>query len=281
MACFEREVGVGIIIYMKDPAFLLYSSDFLTGTSDLTMEEKGQYITLLCLQHQKGRLSDKAIKLAVGNVEKDVMLKFVKDEEGLWYNKRLNQESTKRLTYKPKKIASATLAGLISSSTLNKKQRAKIKGLFDIEQFISESDTDLIKSNIKKWFTDLVNQMVNNIEDVNEDEINLEVKTEIRYPFESQEFQDIWGLWLGERKLRKTKSYTPTGEQAALHNLQKISSNNENTAIQIINQSIIQGWQGLFPLKSNNNGQQTSDQIKEELRQHYADRKEKSEQSTD
>lgn len=249
---------------MKDPAFLLYSSDFLTGTFDLTMEERGQYITLLCLQHQKGRLSDKAIKLSVGNVEKDVLSKFVKDEEGFWYNKRLKQESTKRLTYKPKKIASATLAGLISSSSLNKKQREKIKGLFDIEQFISESDTDLIKSNIKKWFIGLVNQMVNNIEDVNEDDSNLEVKTEIIYPFDSLEFQDIWGLWLGERKLRKTKSYTPTGEQAALHNLQKISDNNENTAIEIINQSIIQGWQGLFPLKSTKNGKQTGS-VKEEL----------------
>jgi len=40
----------------KDPAFLFYSSDFLSGTFTLSNEHKGMYITLLCLQHQKGRL---------------------------------------------------------------------------------------------------------------------------------------------------------------------------------------------------------------------------------
>jgi len=49
----------------KDPAFLFYSSDFLSGITDLTMEERGQYITLLCLQHQKGSLSEKTIRLSV------------------------------------------------------------------------------------------------------------------------------------------------------------------------------------------------------------------------
>ena len=40
---------------MKDPAFLFYSSDFLSGTMLMTDEEIGQYIKLLCLQHQKRR----------------------------------------------------------------------------------------------------------------------------------------------------------------------------------------------------------------------------------
>lgn len=38
---------------MKDPAFLFYSSDFLSGTMLMTDEEIGQYIKLICLQHQK------------------------------------------------------------------------------------------------------------------------------------------------------------------------------------------------------------------------------------
>lgn len=80
----------------KDPAFLFYSSDFLSGIQDLTMEERGQYITLLCLQHQKGRLSDKIIKLSVGNAAADVMAKFRQDSASLWYNDRLEQETQKR-----------------------------------------------------------------------------------------------------------------------------------------------------------------------------------------
>lgn len=83
----------------KDPAFLFYSSDFLSGIADLTMEERGQFITLLCLQHQKGNLSMKSICLSVGNVSVDVLSKFSKDEKGNFYNERLKSESEKRSNF--------------------------------------------------------------------------------------------------------------------------------------------------------------------------------------
>src|SRR5690349_2486957 len=80
----------------KDPAFLFYSSDFITGVQDLTMEERGQYITLLCLSHQKGRLNEKMIALSAGKVSEDVLNKFKKDDDGFYYNIRLEKESAKR-----------------------------------------------------------------------------------------------------------------------------------------------------------------------------------------
>ena len=86
----------------KDPAFLFYSSDFLTGVSDLTMDERGQYITLLCLHHQKGRLSRKAIKIATPNATADVLSKFSQDESGLFFNKRLEDEQKKRAEHSKK-----------------------------------------------------------------------------------------------------------------------------------------------------------------------------------
>ena len=84
---------------MKDPAYLFYSSDFLTGCASLTMEERGQYITLLCLEHQLGRLSEKTIRLSVGSVSVDVLAKFKQDENGLLYNKRLEIEIEKRSNF--------------------------------------------------------------------------------------------------------------------------------------------------------------------------------------
>ena len=83
----------------KDPAFLFYSSDFLTGCIDLTMEERGQYITLICLQHQKGHLTEKSIRLSIGNVSEDVLKKFDKDENGLIFNKRIEEEIEKRRVF--------------------------------------------------------------------------------------------------------------------------------------------------------------------------------------
>jgi len=86
----------------KDPAFLFYSSDFLAGVQELTMEERGQYITLLCLQHQKGHLSEKIISLAAAYATADVMAKFRQDPAGLWYNERLDEEIEKRKVHSSK-----------------------------------------------------------------------------------------------------------------------------------------------------------------------------------
>ncbi len=83
----------------KDPAFLFYSSDFLVGVSDMTMEERGQYITLLCLQHTKGHLTKKNILVGVGQVSDDVLAKFTIDDNGCYYNERLEKEVNKRKAY--------------------------------------------------------------------------------------------------------------------------------------------------------------------------------------
>jgi len=83
----------------KDPAFLFYSSDFLSGVTDLTMEERGQYISLLCLQHQKGHLNEKTIRLSVGSVSVDVMKKFSQDSEGNFFNERLDEEIQNRINF--------------------------------------------------------------------------------------------------------------------------------------------------------------------------------------
>lgn len=66
------------------------------------MSERGQYITLLCLQHQKGHLSDKLITLAVADAAADVMAKFRQDPAGLWYNPRLDVEIAKRKEHNEK-----------------------------------------------------------------------------------------------------------------------------------------------------------------------------------
>lgn len=83
----------------QDPAFLFYSSDFLTGTQFFTNEQKGKYITLLCLQHQQGHLREKHILMICGTRDNDIMEKFTKDDEGLYYNSRLEKETEKRKNY--------------------------------------------------------------------------------------------------------------------------------------------------------------------------------------
>ena len=79
----------------KDPAFLFYSSDFLTGVSLMNYAQVGKYIIALSLQHQKGHLTFDDLNKICKNDSK-VLAKFIKDEKGLYYNERLEKEITKR-----------------------------------------------------------------------------------------------------------------------------------------------------------------------------------------
>lgn len=84
----------------KDPAFLFYSRDWLTGTSFFTFEQKGKYIDLLCAQHDHGHLSEKKVSVICrGEIDEEVMAKFECDENGDWYNVKLDDEIKRRKSY--------------------------------------------------------------------------------------------------------------------------------------------------------------------------------------
>ncbi len=155
----------------KDPAFLFYSSDFLTGVSDLTMEERGQFITLLCLQHQKGALSEKLMRLQCGGIPNaDVLAKFRIDENGLYYNKRIEEEREKRQAHSDKQRLNA----------------------------YKRWDKDKNKNN-KTLYNG--NAMAMPLENENENEIVIDNVIEI-YP----SFDDFWNLY--DYKKNKPKSTT-------------------------------------------------------------------------
>jgi len=73
-------------------------------------------------------------------------------------------------------------------------------------------------------------------------------KTESDYPFELN--LDAWNLWKEFRKEQFRTTYKPLGEAAAISKLLRISNNNKENQAQIIQQSIENGWKGLFELKT-------------------------------
>ncbi|MBQ3041241.1 MAG: hypothetical protein IJD42_06550 [Clostridia bacterium] len=92
----------------KDPAVLFYTADFLSTIQGLTLEEIGTYIKLLCIQHQIGHLSEKTVKLSVGEVSPDVLRFFKKDENGHLYNERMEKEQEKRRVYSDRRRKNRT-----------------------------------------------------------------------------------------------------------------------------------------------------------------------------
>lgn len=82
----------------KDPAFLFYSSDFLTGTMFMTNEQVGLYIRLLCAQHQHGgRIDTNVLRTQCDSITNGsvVYSKFEHDDTGS-FSVRLDEEMKKR-----------------------------------------------------------------------------------------------------------------------------------------------------------------------------------------
>lgn len=82
----------------KDPAVLFYTSDFISGTITMTDEQRGKYILLLCIQHQKGHLTEKDMLNICKTYDEDIWCKF-KNEDGVFFNERMKEESEKRAKY--------------------------------------------------------------------------------------------------------------------------------------------------------------------------------------
>jgi len=64
----------------------------------MTNEQVGKYIRLLCLQHQKGILSEKDMLFICISHDEDIWVKFEKSDAG-YFNKRLKEEAEKRANY--------------------------------------------------------------------------------------------------------------------------------------------------------------------------------------
>jgi uncharacterized protein YdaU (DUF1376 family) len=91
----------------KDPAFLFYPADFLVGTMDMSDEEVGIYIRLLCRQHQKGNINPKVMD----GLSEEILSKFRKDNQGNYYNKRLKTEMDKRQKFVESRRANGSKGG--------------------------------------------------------------------------------------------------------------------------------------------------------------------------
>ena len=84
---------------MKDTAFLFYSDNFLSGTMFFTDEQVGKYVRLMCAQHLTGHLEEEHMIFICKSQDNDIWKKYIKDDDGLYYNLRLEYEINKRREY--------------------------------------------------------------------------------------------------------------------------------------------------------------------------------------
>lgn len=83
----------------KDPAFLFYPNDWIGGTMGMSFEEKGAYMELLMMQFNRGHMTSHMVGQVVGQLWDKISSKFIQDEDGKWYNPRLEFEKNARKSF--------------------------------------------------------------------------------------------------------------------------------------------------------------------------------------
>ena len=95
---------------MKPPAFQFYADDFLAGTVTMNFAQRGLYITLLCIQWNKGFVTPDDIADLVGDgtaiaqpLANRVIAKFKVLSDGNYQNERMEIERKKQEIYRENK----------------------------------------------------------------------------------------------------------------------------------------------------------------------------------
>ena len=95
----------------KAPAFQFYADDFLAGTLEMSQEEVGQFIRLLCHQWNRGSLSESDFaRVCIGmppHSQRICQSKFQIDADGNFRNPRMETEREKQGQYRQKQTDNA------------------------------------------------------------------------------------------------------------------------------------------------------------------------------
>lgn len=150
----------------KDPAFLFYPNDYLGGTMGMTFEEKGAYMELLMLQFNRGHMTEHMIGHTIGQLWKNIKDKFTQDDNGLWYNIRLDEEKSKRMAFTQsrrnniKGINQHTIGHMTSHMENENVNRNEDKNInIDFEWFWNDYDKKVgLKEKLKKKWNNLTDE---------------------------------------------------------------------------------------------------------------------------
>lgn len=98
---------------MNSPAFQFYPADFLVGTADMSAEEVGGYMRLLCYQWTKGGLPNDDSKLSImagcgGNAMASIRHKFGIGDDGKLRNERMERVRAEQDSYRARQAENAS-----------------------------------------------------------------------------------------------------------------------------------------------------------------------------
>lgn len=152
----------------QDPAFLFYPKDWKSGTSEMTPQEKGVYVDLLCHQHQNGSLPCEIdrIRNIVGidaqtfkKIWAVVSLKFY-ESEGRLYNAKLMEVMGERSAKAKINKIIGTFGAIIKKSGADFIMQQKIRKAFNPNEFV-EIESERLTERLTEWYDKRLAFLVN------------------------------------------------------------------------------------------------------------------------
>lgn len=253
----------------KHPYFKLYVQDFLTDEKlmECSASATGIFIRLMCIMHKSENYGKILLKQTDKQTDKQILNFASKLARYLPYSiNDIEAGLTELLSYDVIQMEDDCL---LQKRMVRDYKLSEIRALAGSE---GGKSTQGKKKKQPKNFAKAKIEANSEYEYEIENEIEIKKTNKVNFHF-SIDFVKHWNQWKEYKdKEHKFKFRTLLSEQTALDNLQKLSNGNEQTAIAIIDQSIINGWKGLFAIKSEAKSTKHSNgayQLLEELRQEH------------
>lgn len=220
---------------MKAPAFQFYPADWLSSPRVILMtpEQEGAYLRLLCYDWSGDGIPDQDQSLAALSRLGEGWFKGASElvkgcfiphptKPGFITNERLQKERNKQKEWRDK-----SREGGIRSAESRRKRSSK-------------GGSRVVQPNANRT----VEPKVNSISSSSSSELK-KVADAPTLPFASERFAEVWEDWKTFRKEKKC----PLTPSTIKGQFKKFSKWGERVSIQAIEQSIENGWQGLFEPK--------------------------------
>ena len=203
----------------------------------LSAEAQSDYINLCCMYwYQEGELT---VEDASENAELEALHKVIQVNDGMIHIDFL-QEQLKEVAEKHKRRVEAGRKGGKASKASSSNAQAMLSNAQAKASNAKKSSSKSKQTQADKIRLDKSRVDKNRIDKIKED---------ISFPF-SDSFMPIWSLWKEYKyEQHKFKFASSKSEQAQLNMLVKYSDGNEQTAQEIIEYSMANGYKGIFEPK--------------------------------
>lgn len=200
----------------------------------MSFEDRGKYVSILCLMHQQGRMKEETIRFLVGSISDILRAKFSVDDNGFWFNERLELEIQKRTEFTESRRNNGLKGGRPKASAKpngyplakpNGKATGNHMGNENEDDIINKVEPDFFESNAQAYMllsgnyhdTDAATKIIanNGWPAVNENEVKalihhfIETQADVKKQDRSDIRQHL-RRWLNKQPVDKMRAWAKT-----------------------------------------------------------------------